>query len=459
MKRSYDFRDKNDVLKTVNDPRNEVRFVRFIFPDILGRMMDFTIPVSELTEAFERGKGFDGSSLDGPVRVNESDLKIFPEPQTCRILPWSYKGNNGEFSWKEAVIFGNIYTSNNEHFAGDTRHVLKKILGKAGEAYGVTDLMVGAEPEFFLFPSSDDPTPLDQGGYFFSGKNGIIRKEVQLLLEDMGIKCEYDHHEVAPSQHEVDLKYADAVTMADSLMIYRYIVKKVARMHGIYATFMPKPIDGQNGSGMHLHQSLWNKNKNMFFDEKDRYGLSQFAKKYVAGLIEHGNDISLICNQWVNSYKRLQPNFEAPVYRVWGRRNRSSYVRIPEFDKQKESSSRVELRSPDPTSNLYLTFSAMLSAGLQGVKDNLDLSYPVEKDVFSMSEEDLIKLPKLPKNFEDALATAKKSKLLRLSLGDHVFKKIMVNKELELKEYKENVGDVFDNKVSTYEIKRYMSWL
>lgn len=459
VRRAFDFRDKNDVLKTVNDPRNNVKFIRFVFPDILGRMMDFTIPVSELNEAFDRGKGFDGSSVDGFVRIQESDLKIIPDPKTARILPWTYQGKIEEINWKEAVIFGDIYTSENEHFAGDSRYVLQKILSKAKDAFKIDQFFVGPELEFFLFPSAKDTSFLDTGGYFFSGKYGEVRKEIQLLLNEMGIATEYDHHEVAHSQHEIDLKYKDAIEIADIGMLFRYIVKRVARTYGLYATFMPKPLDGQNGSGMHVHQSLWTRGRNMFFDDKDRYHLSPFARRYIAGLIKYGSQISLLTNQWVNSYKRLQPNFEAPVYTVWGRRNRSAYIRVPEYQKGRENATRIELRSPDPSCNLYLAFGSMFSAGLQGVKENLEVSDPVEDDVFSLPEDELEKLPMLPTKFEDAIDEARKSKLLKLSLGNHIFKKYMANKELELKDYMENAGKEFDKKVSPYELKRYLPWL
>ncbi len=324
--KAFGFQDEDEVLRTVLDRRRRIEFIRVVFPDILGRPMDFSFPVSELEGAFREGKGFDGSSVEGFVRIEESDLVIKPDPRTFRLLPWTYRGFDAETAWREAVMFGDIRNPDGTPYAGDSRHILGTVLRRAREEFGFDGFCVGPELEFFLFPGDREPRPLDDGGYFFAGRHGEIRKEVQILLEQMGIPAEYDHHEVAHGQHEIDLRYAPALEMADIAMIFRYMVKRVARVHGLYATFMPKPINGQNGSGMHVHQSLWKGVRNVFFDKNGAYHLSDTARAYVAGLIHHAREISAVLSQWVNSYKRLIEGYEAPVYVAWGQRNRSAYI-------------------------------------------------------------------------------------------------------------------------------------
>ena len=331
LNKTFGFKTEKEVLEYVLNPVNRVEFVRVHFPDILGRPMDFAFPSEELAKAFQEGKGFDGSSVEGFVRIEESDLVIRPDARTFRVLPWEYKGFSENISWREGIMFGDILTPEGEHYEGDTRYVLKKILAMAEQEYGIDDFKVGPELEFFIFPGDKNINFSDEGGYFFSGKHGGIRKEVQLLLKKMGIASEYDHHEVAHGQHEIDLKYQSAMEMADIGMLFRYMVKKVSRMHNLYATFMPKPLNGQNGSGMHVHQSLWKGGKNIFFASKNHYHLSEAAHHYMAGLIVHAREISAVLGQWVNSYKRLIEGYEAPVYIAWGQRNRSAYIRVPEY--------------------------------------------------------------------------------------------------------------------------------
>ncbi|HZX10065.1 MAG TPA: glutamine synthetase family protein, partial [Acidobacteriota bacterium] len=260
--KNFGYKNQEEVLETVLNPENKIEFVRIIFPDILGRHMDFTIPSQELKSSFEQGKGFDGSSIQGFVRVEESDLVIKPEASTFRILPWEYQGFSENIKWKEAVMFGDILTPEGKHYEGDSRYILKKAIKKAEKKFKIEDIKLGPELEFFIFPSKKRALPLDEGGYFFGGLHGEIRKEIQILLKKMGIESEYDHHEVANGQHEIDLKYLSALEMADVCMLFRYMVKKVARMHDLYATFMPKPLNGQNGNGMHVHQSLWRNKEN-----------------------------------------------------------------------------------------------------------------------------------------------------------------------------------------------------
>ena len=449
--RNFNFKTENEVLSFLKSEK-EVKFIRIIFPDVLGREMSFTIPSEEMKSAFEMGKGFDGSSVEGFARIEESDLIIVSDPKTFRILPWDYQVDG--LSWKEAIIFGDIFTPKGEHFEGDSRYILKKTLEKT-KKFG--NLFVGPELEFFIFESEDDPILMDQGGYFYGGKWGEIRKASQLYLKEIGIDCECDHHEVAPSQHEIDLKFADAMTTADSIMLAKYVIKRVSRKLGLFASFMPKPITGLCGNGMHLHLSLWQKNKNLFFKNKGDF-LSDLAKKFIMGLINYGKEIQLVSNQWVNSYKRLTPGYEAPVYLAWGKRNRSVYIRVPEYQPGKEKPSRIELRSPDPACNIYLALAIIQTAGVQGIKENLKFLPPEEKDIYEMTKTEMKrkKIETLSKNLKEALEIFKKSKLAKETLGKHIFQKLIQNKEIEWQKYKKAVGKKYEKEVSPYEIKKYL---
>ena len=449
--RNFNFKTENEVLSFLKSEK-EVKFIRIIFPDVLGREMSFTIPSEEMKSAFEMGKGFDGSSVEGFARIEESDLIIVSDPKTFRILPWDYQVDG--LSWKEAIIFGDIFTPKGEHFEGDSRYILKKTLEKT-KKFG--NLFVGPELEFFIFESEDDPILMDQGGYFYGEKWGEIRKASQLYLKEIGIDCECDHHEVAPSQHEIDLKFADAMTTADSIMLAKYVIKRVSRKLGLFASFMPKPITGLCGNGMHLHLSLWQKNKNLFFKNKGDF-LSDLAKKFIMGLINYGKEIQLVSNQWVNSYKRLTPGYEAPVYLAWGKRNRSVYIRVPEYQPGKGKPSRIELRSPDPACNIYLALAIIQTAGVQGIKENLKFLPPEEKDIYEMTKTEMKrkKIETLSKNLKEALEIFKKSKLAKETLGKHIFQKLIQNKEIEWQKYKKAVGKKYEKEVSPYEIKEYL---
>ena len=367
-------------------------------------------------------------------------------------MPWDYQVDG--LSWKEAIIFGDIFTPKGEHFEGDSRYILKKTLEKT-KKFG--NLFVGPELEFFIFESEDEPILMDHGGYFYGGKWGEIRKASQLYLKEMSIDCEYDHHEVAPSQHEIDLKFADTMTTADSIMLAKYVIKRVSRKLGLFASFMPKPITGLCGNGMHLHLSLWQKNKNLFFKNKGDF-LSDLAKKFIMGLINYGKEIQLVSNQWVNSYKRLTPGYEAPVYLAWGKRNRSVYIRVPEYQPGKEKPSRIELRSPDPACNIYLALAIIQTAGVQGIKENLKFLPPEEKDIYEMTKTEMKrkKIETLSKNLKEALEIFKKSKLAKETLGKHIFQKLIQNKEIEWQKYKKAVGKKYEKEVSPYEIKKYL---
>ena len=454
----FGFSDEDEVLRTVLEPSHKIEFIRVHFPDILGRPMDFSFPTGELESAFRYGKGFDGSSVEGFVRIEESDLLIIPDPKTFRVLPWTYTGFSPEISWREGIMFGDIMTPDREPYVGDSRFILKEALRRASEEYGIDEFMVGPEMEFFLFPNDREPQPMDDGGYFFAGKHGGIRKEIQLHLKRLGILSEYDHHEAANGQHEIDFRYAGALETADTVMLVRYMIKRIARMHGFYATFMPKPVNGQNGSGMHVHQSLWRDGRNLFFDADDPYHLSAIARSYVGGLMHHARDFSAVYSQWVNSYKRLVEGYEAPVYIAWGRKNRSAYVRIPRYQSEMENATRIELRSPDPGCNIYLALAAMLTAGLEGIRNHYPLPDPVEENIYEMSgtKQKKFRIQTLPRNLAEAVRLLERSEAARALLGDHIHSQFILNKREEIAAYDENASAEFDTRVSDYEIRTYL---
>ncbi len=436
-------RDKKDVMELVKE--YDVKFVRFWFTDILGQLKSFAVPVEELEVAFEEGMGFDGSSIQGFVGIEESDMVAKPDPTTFAILPWRPKEK------AVARMFCDIYTPDGSPYEGDPRYVLKRNLEKMKEM-GFTNFYLGPECEFFYFKSDQATEILDKGGYFDYPMDAAedLRRETIFCLEQMGIKVEYSHHEVAPSQHEIDLRYADALEMADMVMTYRVVVKEVAKKYGLYATFMPKPLFGENGSGMHTHQSLFKGDENAFFDPNDKYYLSDVAKKYIAGLLTHIKEITLVLNQWVNSYKRLVPGYEAPVYIAWARKNRSALIRVPLYKPGKEKATRIELRSPDPACNPYLAFACMLAAGLKGIKEGYSLPEPVERNIFKLTEEEKKQLgiDSLPGSLGEAIACAEKSELLRETLGEHVFNELIAIKKQEWDEYRVQVFP--------YELEKYL---
>jgi glutamine synthetase len=423
----------------------DVKFIRLWFTDILGTLKSFAITVEELEGALEEGMGFDGSSIEGFARIDESDMIAMPDPSTFQILPWRPKERG------VARMFCDILLPDGRPFEGDPRYVLKRNLKKAADL-GYT-FYVGPELEFFYFKSSEKPETLDQGGYFDLTPLDVasdLRRQTVLTLEAMGIGVEYSHHEVAPSQHEIDLRYTDALTMADAAMTYRLVVKEVAMAHGVYATFMPKPIATENGSGMHTHQSLFKGDRNAFFDPNDEYHLSPIAKSYMAGLLKHARAITLITNQWVNSYKRIIPGYEAPVYITWARRNRSDLIRVPEYKPGKEVATRIEYRAPDPACNPYLAFAVMLAAGLDGIEKELPLPPPTEENVFEMTEEERRRrgIDTLPGSLYEAIEETEKSPLVREALGDHVFESLITNKRIEWNLYRRHVTD--------FELQRYL---
>ena len=438
---------KEYVLKKAHD--NDIKFIRLWFTDVQGILKGFAFTVEELEGALEEGMGFDGSSIEGFSRIEESDVIAMPDPSTFQILPWSPKQNG------VARMFADIQNPDGSHFEGDPRWVLKRTLKKVKDL-GYT-FYVGPELEFFYFKSDEgEPQILDKGGYFDLTTLDVateLRRDTILYLEAMGIGVEYSHHEVAPSQHEIDLRYTDALTMADNAQTYKLVVKEVATMNGVYASFMPKPLFGENGSGMHTHQSLFRGDRNAFYDINDPYHLSVEGKSYIAGILKHSKEIVAVTNQWVNSYKRLVPGYEAPVYISWARRNRSTLVRVPMYKPGKENSTRVEFRCPDPACNPYLAFSVMLAAGLEGIEKKYELPDPIEENIFEMDEkrreEDGIET--LPNNLWEAVQYMKESALVKETLGDHIFEKFIENKKIE--------WDRYSTHVSKYELDTYFSIL
>jgi len=438
---------KEYVLKKAHD--NDIKFIRLWFTDVQGILKSFALTVEELETALEEGMGFDGSSIEGFSRIEESDVIAMPDPNTFQILPWGSKENGS------ARMFADIQNPDGSNFKGDPRLVLKRTLKKAKDM-GYT-FYVGPELEFFYFKSDEgEPQVLDKGGYFDLTTLDMateLRRNTILYLEAMGIGVEYSHHEVAPSQHEIDLRYTDALTMADNALTYKLVVKEVATMNDVYATFMPKPLYGENGSGMHVHQSLFKGDRNAFHDAGDPYNLSVEGKQYISGILKHSKEIVAITNQWVNSYKRLVPGYEAPVYISWARKNRSTLVRVPEYKPGKEKSTRVELRCPDPACNPYLAFSVMLAAGLKGIEEKYELPDPVEENIFEMDEKkrEEAGIDTLPNNLWEAVQYMKESELVRETLGDHIFNKFIENKKIEWDRYRTHV--------SKYELDTYLSIL
>ena len=435
---------KEQVVKLARD--KEVKFIKLWFTDILGFAKSFSIVVDELEGALTEGMGFDGSSIQGFARIDESDMLAKPDPSTFTLLPWRPKDKAGV-----AKMFCDIYEPDGTPYKGDPRYVLRRNL-KIAEDLGFT-FFVGPELEYFYFKSDQAPEMLDKGGYFdltTRDEAMDLRRDSILLLEEMGIKVEYSHHEVAPSQHEIDLRYDEALRMADSTMTYRIVVKEIARQYGVYATFMPKPVFGVNGSGMHVHQSLFKGKRNAFYDPEDRHFLSDTAKWYIAGLLKHAKEITLITSQWVNSYKRLVPGYEAPVYIASARRNRSTLVRVPLYKPGKENATRVEYRSPDPACNPYLAFAVMLRAGLEGIKNRYPLPEAIEEDVYEMTHERRreLNIGALPGSLYEAIEQAENSSLVRDALGEHVFEKLIENKKIE--------WDKFRAHVSQYEVDTYL---
>lgn len=438
---------KEEILKYVKE--NDIYFVEVWFTDILGYLKSFAITAHELEKAFEEGLGFDGSSIRGFTRIDESDMMAIPEPETFAVLPWRPQDR------KVARVFATIVEPNGKPYEGDPRNVLRKILKRAKDMG--FDFYVGPELEYFYIKSpSSEPELLDWGGYFdlIPRDEAIdIRHQTVIMLEKLGIEVESSHHEGAPSQHEIDFRYSNAISMADTVMTARLVIKEVAYMNGVYATFMPKPFSNYNGSGMHVHMSLFKNGRNAFFDPNGKFHLSKEAKHFIAGLMRHAREITLITNQWVNSYKRLVPGYEAPVYISWALRNRSDLIRVPMYKVGKEEATRIEYRAPDPACNPYLAFAVILSAGLEGIEKEYPLPDPVEENVYFMSNEERKArgIENLPGSLIEAIEITENSELVKKTLGEHVFKNFIDNKKIEWDNYRKQV--------TSYELKTYLPLL
>lgn len=421
--------------------KENIKFIHLQFSDLDGIVKSVEIPVSKLKDTLDSGAWFDGSSIEGFARIAESDMFLSPDLDTFSPLPWE-----GEEEIKSARIICDVLTPDGEPFEGDPRSILKKNISyakKKGYVYNV-----GPELEFFLFAKDDEGkpvlNPIDSAGYFdFSADWASgVRKEISNAAEAMGIEIETIHHEVAKSQHEVDFKYCDALTAADSVITLKFIIKAVAERHGLHATFMPKPIYGVNGSGMHVHQSLSKNGKNIFYSPQDRYGLSDIAKYFIAGQLREASGICMVMSPLVNSYKRLVPGYEAPVYLSWARVNRSALIRVPRFTEGNKEAARIELRSPDPSCNPYLAFSVMLRAGLKGVEEKLEPPKPVEENIYEMDEgeRNLRNIGTLPDSLGAAVREFANSKLAKEALGEHCFDRLYDSNKLEWDNYRLQVS-------------------
>jgi glutamine synthetase len=437
------------VLRSVEE--RGVRLVRLWFTDVLGTLKSLAISPAELDNALNDGMTFDGSSIDGFSRVQESDVLAIPDPDTFEVLPW------GDPKVPEARIFCDIYNLDGTPFAGDPRQVLRRHMKAANEA-GLT-FYVAPDIEFFYFEPltpGAPPVPIDNGGFFDLTTNDItgeLRKKTIRTLEAMGIPVEYSFHEDAPGQQEIDLRHTDALTMADSMMTFRHAVREVAARSNVHATFMPKPLEGIQGSGMHVHLSLFQDDENAFYDGDDPYNLSPTAKAFMAGLLRHAPEITAVTNQTVNSYKRLVPGFEAPVHVSWARNNRSGLIRVPIAKKGNPTATRLEYRSPDPACNPYLAFSLMLAAGMKGVEEGYELPDEADANLFEIGDDVLAELgiEQLPESLAAALQTMENSTLVKEALGEHIFEWFLRNKRQEWRAYKTHV--------SAFERDRYLTAL
>lgn len=433
--------------------QKDVKFVKLQFTDMFSIVKSVTIPVEQLEESLDKGIWFDGSSIEGFARICESDMYLMPDPSTFAILPWRPKEK------ATARIIADVYNSNGKPFEGDPRYISKRAIREAKKLGFIYN--VGPELEFFLFRRDNGPTttpvPHDVGSYFdFSPRDlaSDVRRDIIFALEAMGMQMEMSHHEVAPGQHEIDFRYDEALKTADNTVTFKYTVKAIANAHDLYATFMPKPIFGVNGSGMHVHQSLFNKEgKNIFFGPEDKYRLSEIAYSFIAGQLKHVGAMCAVIAPTVNSYKRLIPGYEAPVYICWGQRNRSALIRIPRYSPGREQSTRAELRCPDPSCNPYLAFAVMLRAGLDGIKKKLKPPEPVEEDVYHLDESKLVNLniDTLPESLHEAIQEFERDKLMKDALGEHTYKRYLEAKKAEWDEYR--------IQVTKWELDRYLEIL
>jgi glutamine synthetase len=424
----------------------KVEFVLLWFTDIEGHLKSFAITPAELEDALNDGMGFDGSSITGFNAIEESDMVAIPDPETFQLMPWV------EGETKVARMICDIVTPDGNPYEGDGRYVLRRALDRM-KSMGFDTFNVGPELEYFIFRDDKSTETLDEGGYFAMTTLDAateLRQQTVRALEGMGIAIEYVHHEVGPSQHEIDMRFADALSMADHTVTYRLIVKEVAKKAGYHATFMPKPIFGENGSGMHTHQSLFTDGRNAFFDGDDKWHLSEQGKAFIAGQLRHAREIAAVFAQWVNSYKRLVPGYEAPVYTAWSQRNRSALIRIPVYKPGHEQATRAEIRCPDPACNPYLTFACLLHAGLDGIEQGLELPEPMETNLYHLTPEQRRErgITSLPETLGEAIDELAESDLAREALGPHIFDRYI---ELKRKEW-----DDYRVQLTTWELERYL---
>jgi glutamine synthetase len=449
MERQADY-----VLRTVEE--RGVRFIQLWFTDVLGVPKTFSITPAELENALEEGMTFDGSAIDGFSRVQESDVLAHPDPKTFQLLPYQADGQ------PVARVVCDIANLDGTPFEGDPRHVLRRTMEKARE-HGFS-FYCAPELEYFYFPllgpgtdaGARPPEPLDRGSYFELTTGDLatdLRRRTVITLEDMGIPVEYSQHEDAPSQHEIDLRYTDALTMGDTVMTVRQVVKEIAAQKGVMATFMPKPLAGVQGSGMHTHLSLFDGDTNAFHDEADEYHLSETGRRFIAGLLTHAHEITAVTNQWVNSYKRLIVGYEAPTYVSWARNNRSALIRVPPTKKGKKESTRIEYRAADSAANPYLAFAAMLAAGLAGIDGGYELPPEAAANLYELTSEERLAegIESLPGSLSDAIRAMENSELMASTLGEHVFEWFIRNKRAEWADYKAEV--------TPFELRRYLTSL
>jgi glutamine synthetase len=430
------------VLEEIRDKK--VEYVLFWFTDLEGHLKSFAITPSEIEAALDDGMGFDGSSITGFNAIEESDMVAIPDPDTFRLMP------NGGTTVGRMIC--DIVTPDGQPYDGDPRTVLRRAIERM-QSLGFDTFNIGPELEYFLFEDSAGTKTLDEGGYFAMTTMDAateLRNDTIKALEAMGIPIEYHHHEVAPSQHEIDMRYASALDMADHTVTYRLIVKEIAKKAGYHATFMPKPLFGENGSGMHTHMSLFSEGRNAFFDGGDEYHLSEVGKSFIAGLLVHARELSAVFAQWVNSYKRLVPGYEAPVYVAWSQRNRSALIRIPLYKPGSEQATRAEIRCPDPACNPYLTFAALLHAGLEGIERGYELPAPMETNLYHLTPEQRAErgIVSLPETLGEAIDEFSRSELMRKAFGDHIFDNYVKLKRKEWDEYR--------IQLTQWELERYL---
>jgi len=439
--------DPKTIRETVE--KEEINVIRFFFTDVLGNLKGLNIDVSQLDHAMDQGIQFDGSSVEGFVRIEESDLIAMPDLETFRIFPLHDGGV------RSAFFICDVLYPDRRPLESDPRYILRRNIQRAKDM-GFDHFYVGPELEFFYFPDSKTPTPPDSGGYFDVlplDTSATVRSKTLATLREMGMRMEAAHHEVAAGQHEIDFRYGEALLMADQIVIAKVLIKEIARSEGLYATFMPKPINGVNGSGMHVHQSLFTNGTNAMYSDEGEYNLSDVGRGYIAGILAHAREFTAVTNQCVNSYKRLIPGYEAPVYTVWGRRNRSALVRVPAFRPGQSTSCRVEYRAPDAAANPYLAFAVMLASGLEGIEKGYAAEPPTEDDVYSMSEAERAdrKIESLPGDLLGATLACQKSDVVKAALGPVLFDKFIKNKFAEWERYRTHVTD--------FEIETYLPTL